>query len=162
MTSRRPVAVRASSDAVSLASEPLSPSSTRSRPAGAISTSASSNATRASLIDADETWLSRPTWSRTAATTAGWRVPDGGRREAAGQVDEPVAVRVGQDRAERRLDDERCVVAAGPRAGALDRPHPLDDRRGRAGRGRASTSRSRRSLGRRRGGRLPGHGMGTS
>ena len=60
---------------MSLASEPLSPSSTRSSPAGAIATSASSKATRGSLIDADETWLRRPTWSRTAATTAGWACP---------------------------------------------------------------------------------------
>ena len=60
---------------MSLASEPLSPSSTRSRPVGAISTSASSNPTRASLTDADETWLTPPACSRMAATTAGWLCP---------------------------------------------------------------------------------------
>ena len=72
MTSRRPVNVRASLSAVSLASDPLIPSRTRSRPAGAIPMSASSKATRASLIDADETWPTRPAWSRMAATTSGW------------------------------------------------------------------------------------------
>ena len=52
---------------------------------------------------------------------------DGRRREAAGEVDEAIPVRVGQRRADRGLDDERRIVRAGPRPGALDRAHPLDD-----------------------------------
>ena len=75
MTSWRPVSVRASLTAVSFASDPLRPSSTRSRPGGAMSTSASSNATRASLAEPDETWLARSTWSRIAAVTAGCEWP---------------------------------------------------------------------------------------
>ena len=63
---------------------------------------------------------------------------DGGRGEAAGQVDEAVAVRVGQRRAGRRLDDERRIVRAGPRPGALDRAHPLDDPGAPADPGRAA------------------------
>ena len=57
MTSRRPVSVRASLTAVSLASEPLSPSSTRSRPGRRDPDERLLEGDAGSLTEPDETWL---------------------------------------------------------------------------------------------------------
>jgi hypothetical protein len=43
--------------------------------AGGMPSSSSSNPTRCSLIEADETWLTVRTWAATAATTSGWLWP---------------------------------------------------------------------------------------
>src|SRR4051812_10763023 len=53
-------------------------------------------------------------------------VADRRRREARTEVDEPVAVRICQDRAERLINHERVVRARRPRSRAFDGPHAGD------------------------------------
>ena len=160
MTSCRPVMDRASLMAVSLASAPLSPRRTRSRPAGAISTQGLLERD-ALLADAkaDETWLIR----RDLVLDRGHDVG-----VASGRRSRPRSWRPGRrtrcrrgPRAWRRAPRRRRAGrrAAGSRSGALDRAHPLDDRAGRRSRVGRHDARAGRGLGRswldarRRGGR---------
>jgi hypothetical protein len=110
------VNVRASLSAVSLASDPLMPSRT---------------------LEADPLLAQRGRRHvRCAPDLAGHRrhdvgmaVPERGRREAAGEVDERVPVGVDQRRTRRVIDDER-IASRGARPGALDGAHAVDDRAG--------------------------------
>ena len=110
-----------------------------------MSRSASSKAMRASLIAADETWAARPAWSRMAATTAGWLWPIVVAAKLAPRSTNRLPSGSVEDRAVRLVDDERVVRAGGPRAGALDRAHPLDD--GSGARARVGRDDARRGRG---------------
>ena len=151
MTSCRPVSVRASLSAVSLASEPLSPSRTRSSPAGAIADER--------LLERDARLAHRR--GRDVAEPPDL-VADGGhdRGMGSGRWWPRRSCRRGRrsDCRPGRSASSRSRVsttsggssAAGPRPGALDRAHPLDDPGAPADPGRAArpTGPAARCIGR--------------